>query len=106
MKNSKLMMLAVLDALGVAVYVFLVSLIMNYGSKIFGEKDTAITPIAVLLLFVLSALVTSSLVLGRPVMLYLDGQKKEGVKLLVYTGLSLFILLVLVLLIMMLTRQS
>ena len=104
MKNSKLMMLAFLNSLGVAVYVFLVSLVMNNGSKIFGEKDTAITPIAVLLLFVLSALVTSGLVLGRPVMLYLDGQKKEGVKLLVYTGLSLFILLVLVFSIMILIK--
>jgi hypothetical protein len=97
-------MIAILDALGVAFYVFLVSLIMNYGSKIFGEKDSAITPIAVLLLFVLSALVTSGLVLGRPIMLYLDGQKKEGVKLLLYTGLSLFVLLMLVFAIMILIR--
>ncbi len=104
MKNSKLIMLAILNSLGVGVYVFLVSLIMNHGSKIFGEKDTAVTPVAVLLLFVLSALVTSGLVLGRPIMLYLDGQKKEGVKLLVYTGLSLFVLLILVLLTMMLMR--
>ena len=104
MKNSKLMMLAILDSLGVVAYVSLVSLIMSHGSKIFGEKDTAITPVAVLLLFVLSALVTSGLVLGRPIMLYLDGQKKEGVRLLIYTGLSLFVLLIMVLLIMMLMR--
>ena len=104
MKNSKLRIIAILDSLGVAAYVFLVSLIMNYGSKIFGEKDSAITPVAVLLLFVLSALVTSGLVLGRPIMLYLDGQKKEGVKLLFYTGLSLFVLLMLVFSIMILIK--
>ncbi len=104
MKNSKLIMLAILNSLGVAVYVFLVSLIMSHGSKIFGEKDTAVTPIAVLLLFVLSALVTSGLVLGRPVTLYLDGQKKEGVKLLVYTGLSLFVLVLLTFSIMILIK--
>jgi hypothetical protein len=40
-------------------------------------------------------LVTGGLILGRPIMLYLDGQKKEGVKLLFYTGASLFILLIL-----------
>lgn len=104
MKDSKLRIMAILDSLGVAVYVFLVSLIMNYGSKIFGEKDTAVTPVAVLLLFVLSALVTSGLVLGRPVMLYLDGRKKEGVKLLVYTALSLFVLVILTFSIMILMK--
>lgn len=104
MKNSKLIMAAILDSLGTAIYVFLVSLIMNHGSKLFGEKDSAITPVAVLLLFVFSALVTSGLILGRPIMLYLDGQKKEGIKLLFYTGLSLFVLLVLTFSIMMLTK--
>lgn len=64
------------------IYVALVSLVMSQGSRIFGKDDGPITPIAVLLLFCVSAAVMASLVFGRPVMLYLDGQKREAVKLL------------------------
>ncbi|MDP2944373.1 MAG: hypothetical protein Q8N57_02225 [bacterium] len=104
MKNSKLIMTAVLSSLGVAVYIFLVSLIMNNGEKIFGKMVGPIAPVAFLLLFVFSALVTSGLILGRPIILYLDGKKKEGLKLLFYTGASLLVLLVLVFLGLILTR--
>lgn len=96
MKNSKLIITAILNSLGVAVYVFLVSLIMNNGEKIFGSMaNKTIAPVAFLLLFVFSALVTGGLILAKPIMFYLDGQKKEGVKLLFYTGVSLLVLLVL-----------
>lgn len=96
MKNSKLIITAILDSVGVAAYIFLVALIMNNGDKIFGTVDNeTFTPVAFLLLFVFSALITGGLVLGRPIMLYADGQKKEGIKLLFYTGASLFILMVL-----------
>jgi hypothetical protein len=47
------------------------------------------------MLFVFSALVTGGLVLGRPLLLYIDGQKKEGVKLLLFTGLGLFLFTIL-----------
>jgi len=105
MKNSKLIMAATLDSLGVVVYIFLVSLIMNNGEKIFGSMaNSAIAPVAFLLLFVFSALVTGGLILGRPIILYLDGQKKEGLKLLFYTGASLLVLLILVFLGLVLTR--
>ena len=105
MKNSKLIMAATLDSLGVVVYIFLVSLIMNNGEKIFGSMaNSAIAPVAFLLLFVFSALVTGGLILGRPIILYLDGQKKEGLKLLFYTGASLLVILVLIFLGLVLTR--
>ena len=64
----------------VLAYVSLVASIMNHGNTWFGPKDTAWTPVAMLMLFVLSAAITGSLVLGRPVMMFLDGQKKEAVK--------------------------
>jgi hypothetical protein len=70
---------------------------MNNGNKIFGSSDNnLIAPILFLLLFVFSALLTGFLVLGKPLMLYIDGQKKDGVNLLFYTGTALFILLILV----------
>lgn len=45
-----------------------------------------------LMLFVLSASVVVSLVAGKPLMLYLDGRKKEVVTLLGYMILFLFLL--------------
>lgn len=73
----------------------LVALFMNNAEKIFGKSDNAITPVIALLLFILSALITGSLVLGKPLMLYLDGKKAEAVKMVFYTGASLFVLLLL-----------
>ena len=94
MENKKLIKWGIIDTLGTAIYIFLVALFMNQGSKIFGEVDNKLlSPMVALLLFVFSALVTGGLVLGRPLLMYLDGLKKEAVKLLFYTGLSLFIVL-------------
>lgn len=94
MKSKKIYQWAALDALGTALYILLVGAFMNNASKIFGEVDNKlISPAVFLLIFILSALITGSLVLGRPVMLYLDGQKKEGIKLLLFTGICLFIVL-------------
>ncbi len=96
MNNSALIKRSILNSLGVLAYISLVSLFMNNAEKMFGSVDDKfISPIVFLMLFVLSALVTSSLVLGKPILLYLDGLKKEGVRLLIYTGFSLFVLLLL-----------
>ncbi|QQG52423.1 MAG: hypothetical protein HY931_03835 [Candidatus Falkowbacteria bacterium] len=94
MKTKKIYQWAALDALGTALYILLVGTFMNNASHIFGEVDNEfISPAVFLLIFILSALTTGSLVLGRPVMLYLDGDKKEGIKLLFLTGACLFIIL-------------
>jgi len=69
---------------------------MNNAEKIFGAKNNYLTAIIILLLFILSALVTASLVLGRPVLYYLDGKKNEAIKLLFYTIGDLFLLFVIV----------
>ena len=84
----------------VAAYVAAVASIMNHGSAWFGQKDTAWTPVAVLMLFVLSAAVTGSLVLGRPVLMYLDGRKKEALEFFGYTVGWMFVLTVIVFVIM------
>jgi len=70
-----------LNALLTFIYIALVGTLMQNGDKLFGKTDTFITPIAVLLLFTLSAIVVGGLVLGKPLMLYLDGKKKEAVTL-------------------------
>lgn len=94
MEKNKLFKIAALHSFGVVVYVFLVSLVLNNGERIFGAEDNElISPVIFLLLFVFSALLTSGLILGKPILLYLDGQKKESVKLLLATGTGLFIFL-------------
>lgn len=71
-----------LSSLGVAVYVALVALFMTNASKFFGQSDTALSGVAMLLLFSLSALVVGGLMAGRPILMYIDGQKKEAVQML------------------------
>ena len=105
MKNSKLIWQAAADSLGVLAYICLVSLVLTNGAKIFGQSDNKIiSPIIFLLLFVLSALITSSLILGKPILLYLEGLKKEGVKLLIYTIINLSILLLILFAILIIIR--
>jgi hypothetical protein len=97
MKNSTLARWGATHALGVLIYIFLLATFFSRASGWFGEADQKIiTPVAALMLFVFSALVTGGLILGKPLMLYFDGHKKEGVKLLFFTGLGLFVFMALV----------
>lgn len=71
--------LAFWHSVGVVAYIILVSLFMSNAEKIFGgQEDTFLAPVAFLLVFTLSAAVVGLLVLGRPVMLYLDGKRREA----------------------------
>ena len=92
MQKSKIILWSFLHSLGVLAYISIVATIMRQGNQWFGQEDKFITPVAVLLLLVISATITGSLVLGRPIMLYLENQKKDAVKLLAYTTgwLSIF----------------
>lgn len=70
------------NAVGTIIYVALVTLAMRIGGEIFGKVDNNfIGPIVFLLLFVLSATVTASLILGQPIWWYLNNQKIEALKL-------------------------
>ncbi|HPT08605.1 MAG TPA: hypothetical protein PLE28_02840 [bacterium] len=105
MKNSKLIKWGILHSLGVLTYIALLAIFMDNASSWFGGEDKEIiTPIIVLLLFVFSALVTGALVLAKPIMLYVDGHKKEGIKLLSYTGLSIFVLILLSSLVLLISK--
>jgi hypothetical protein len=99
MKKKEIIMWSFINSVGVLVYVALVATIIQNGEKIFGKMKNFAGPIAFLLLFVFSALVTGLLVLGRPVYLFLDGSKKEAVKMLLYTVGWMFLIMVLVLVI-------
>ena len=94
MKHS-ILKFAGLNALGTALYIALVASFLSYTPHIFAEvteKTALMIPIAMLLLLVCSASITGSLVLGRPILWYLDGKKKEAVSLLMTTIGFLFLI--------------
>ena len=99
--NKKFFRYSFVHSAGVLVYVFLVALLMNYGEQIFGSMNNLTGPIAFLLLFVLSALIVGMLVLGKPVILYLDGKKKEAIQLLLYTVFWIFVITLLTFMILL-----
>lgn len=93
--KSPILKFAALNAVGTTLYIAFVSSLLFYAPHIFSKdtENTVLIPIYMLLLFVLSASVTSSLVLGRPVLWYLDGKKKEAVSLFVATISFLFLIM-------------
>ena len=96
MKNP-ILKYAGLNALGTLLYVVFVASFLSHTSQIFADapQKTVLIPIAMLLLLVCSASITGSLVLGRPILWYLDGKKKEAVSLLMATVGFLFLIMML-----------
>ena len=87
---------AFVNAIGTATYIILIVLFI-FSLKIFAsEKENIIIPIGMLLLFVCSVAITGFLVFGKPVMLYMDGKKKEAVSLLTYTIGILFLITIII----------
>jgi len=96
MKN-KLVFWGIMNSLGTFAYITLVALFFSNVERLFGNKpDNVLAPMAMLLLFVLSASITGGLVLGRPVYMYFGGQKAEAVKLFLYTIGCLFVIMIIV----------
>lgn len=92
MKNAPLVKTGLLNSFLTVVYVSFVALLMSSAEKFFSNTpDSFISPVAILLLFVLSASVTGYLVIGRPLMLYFDNQKPAALKLFGLTLLFLFV---------------
>lgn len=92
---AKIIKRALINALGTVAYIILVASFMFSMQDITPKEDTIFVITSVLLLFVCSAAITGFLVFGKPVMLYIDGKKKEAVRLLGYTiGIILLITLI------------
>lgn len=85
MKKNELVKISLVRAVLTTIYIILVSFMMQNGEKFFGKMDTFWGPVAFLLLFVLSAAIVGGLVLGKPLMWYLNGKKTEAYNLFVYT---------------------
>lgn len=92
MRMHNILKKAFMNAMGTAAYVVLVVLFIFSLQSFHQEPDTVIIPMAMLMLFVCSAAITGFLVLGKPLMWYIDGKKKEAVSLLAHTLGMLFII--------------
>ncbi len=82
---NKIIKRAVVNSVGTASYIILVVGFMFFLRSFSDRPDIILIPVAMLLLFVCSAAITGFLVFGKPVMLYIDGKKREAVALLGYT---------------------
>ncbi len=75
-----------INAIAALIYITLIASFMFYGTKhASGTPESIIIPIAMLSLFTLSAAVMGYVFLSKPLLLYLDGKKKEAVKLFLHT---------------------
>lgn len=103
MTNSKIIKCALMGAAGAALYISLVATFMFNAEKILGHReDTIFAPMAFLTLFVFSAALMGMIIFARPILWYLDGLKKEAVKLIFYTLGFLFLALILFVLLLIL----
>jgi len=98
-EKIRLELWGLIDSLGVAIYVFIVSRLISSGQELFGKMEKFWGPFVFLLLFVLSAAVVGLLVFGRVAYFYLEGYKKESISLLFYTVGWLFLFTSVILLI-------
>lgn len=84
---------AIINATATAVYIIMLVSSFFELPKFFPKLEitfSVLVPIVFLMTFVFSATLTSSLILGRPILWYLEGKKKEAILLLMYT-LTIFL---------------
>jgi hypothetical protein len=92
-QKKNLLAWSFVNAVGTLAYIALVAAIIQNGERIFGQMKNIFGPIMFLLLFVFSAAITGALVLGRPVWLYMEGQKKDSLAVFFYTLGWMFVFL-------------
>lgn len=97
--QKKLIGQGFLLALGEGIYIFLVALVMKNANHLFGNNPGVLPIIAFLMLFVVSATISGALILGKPILLYLEGKKREALELFGFTVGWILIFLVVLLLI-------
>ena len=70
-----------LNALFASLYIVVIVLVITYGPTFVRQKpDTVLAPMAVLSLLVLSAAFMGYSFFFRPILMYLEGQKREAVE--------------------------
>ena len=74
-----------INAIAATAYIVIVALVMFYGTRWAGPVNSFLGPLAGLSLFTLSAAVMGYVFCYQPVLLFLDGRKKEAVDLFLKT---------------------
>ena len=92
--NTKIPKESLLFAVATFAYIVGVVNVINYAMTRFGQPQGLKAPIMFLTLFVISAAITSSLVFGKPAMLYFDDKKKEGIQMAIGTVVFLILIAV------------
>lgn len=73
-------------------YIAIVSFVMSNAERFVGEQDAnVLAPIIFLLLLVISVATMGMLIFGKPLMLYMDGKKRDAVQMVICTIVSLMI---------------
>lgn len=85
MKKAKLSSIGLLQALGVTAYCFLVGLFIWNANNFFADRPGFMNIVFVLVLLVVSAGITGSIVFGYPAYLALKQKIKEALLVSVYT---------------------
>ena len=85
MNDKKIVARGFLHSVAACIYIVAVATLMSNGERVFGRTGGVLVPIGVLLLLIVSAAVMGALVFGKPVMLYIDGKKREAVALVICT---------------------
>lgn len=93
----------IVNGLSALIYIVTVAFVMYFGTKNLPKEDTILAPIAMISLFTLSAGVMGYIFGLQPIQLYLDGKKKEAVKLFLKT-LMVFGFLTALMLLLLFTR--
>ncbi|MEK7582730.1 MAG: hypothetical protein AAB452_02630, partial [Patescibacteria group bacterium] len=82
--NTNLLKKAFVSAIGTAVYAMMFAWFMNNAQGWFGVQPNWLVMALLLIIFIISACITGALVLLRPILLYIEGQKNEAVRLFGY----------------------
>ena len=99
MKKMHPILASFIHAAGVASYVCAIALLMTSTRAFAGKAPAVISMAAFLMLFIVSAVVTGLLVMGKPILLYADGAKKQAIAMLLMTVAWLFTITVIALII-------
>ncbi|MEK7567622.1 MAG: hypothetical protein AAB513_01730 [Patescibacteria group bacterium] len=85
---------AIFNAFATVAYIALVASFLFFVPKRLQiEEPFILIPIFMLSLFVFSASVTAGLVLGKPILWYMEGKKREAVSLFIYTLVTFFFII-------------
>ncbi len=84
--NKKLLFKSFRNTTFAAIYIFLVSQLMQNGERLFGKTtNSAVGMVVILLLFSLSAAVVGGLVFGESVIQLIDNKKREAILAAIYS---------------------